>query len=67
MTTCTATGAEVPTGYRTQDIDLSQMTESRAFRCQCGAIHTWGPENAHVEEGLTPAGLRAADLSIRAA
>ena len=63
MTTCSTTGAEVATGYRTQDFDISQMTEPRAFRCPCGVIHSWGPENAYVEEGLTPAGLRAADQS----
>jgi hypothetical protein len=36
------------------------MAEPRSFRCpSCGAVHAWTRDDAVIEEGLTPAALRA--------
>jgi hypothetical protein len=62
LITCPSGRGAVPTGYRTQDIDLAACSHERAFRCVCGVIHTWNTESAWAEEGLTPAALRAYGL-----
>ncbi len=50
LTTCPATGALVPTGHRTGDVDLPALIEPRSFRCpQCEKVHTWTRDNAVVE------------------
>ena len=56
---CPTTGEAVPTGHRTQDVDLSAMVEPRSFRCPvCQKVHSWRGEDARVEFGL-PAAARA--------
>jgi hypothetical protein len=60
---CPTTGADVPTGHRTQDFELSTMVEPRSFRCPvCHQVHAWSGHEARVEEGQTraAAGLSAA-------
>jgi hypothetical protein len=60
---CPTTGADVPTGHRTQDFELSAMTEPRSFRCPvCQKVHAWCGDDARVEHGLTPAAAGAAAL-----
>jgi hypothetical protein len=47
---CPTSGEDVPTGHRTQDLDLSGMEGTRAFRCPvCKAVHNWSAADAHVE------------------
>jgi hypothetical protein len=47
---CPASGEDVPTGHRTQDLDLATMEGMRAFRCPvCKAVHNWGAADARVE------------------
>ncbi|HXA38244.1 MAG TPA: hypothetical protein VNW53_04530 [Phenylobacterium sp.] len=47
---CPTTGAEVPTGHRTQDFALSAIVEPRSFRCPvCHEVHAWRGEDARVE------------------
>jgi hypothetical protein len=56
---CPTSGEDVPTGHRTQDLDLASMEGTRAFRCPvCKSIHNWSAEDARVEAGLAhaPAG-----------
>jgi hypothetical protein len=61
ITRCPTTGEDVPTGHRTQDLDLAEMVGTRSFRCPvCNAIHAWGSAEARVETGFTDAALRAA-------
>ena len=49
---CPTSGEDVPTGHRTQDLDLSHMEGTRAFRCPvCKAVHNWSAGEAHVETG----------------
>ena len=49
---CPTSGEDVPTGHRTQDLDLSVMEGTRAFRCPvCKAVHNWSSAEAHVEAG----------------
>ncbi len=56
IVSCTATGAPVPTGHRTQDLDLASMIGTRSFRCPtCNAVHAWSAQDAHVEVGLPEA------------
>ena len=53
---CPNSGEDVPTGHRTQDLDLASMEGSRAFRCPvCTSIHTWRSDDAHVEAGHSDA------------
>lgn len=53
---CPISGEDVPTGHRTQDLDLASMEGSRAFRCPvCKTIHNWCAEDARVEAGLAHA------------
>jgi hypothetical protein len=53
---CPTSGEAVPTGHRTQDLDLSSMEGTRAFRCPvCNSVHDWSAGDAHIEEGLTEA------------
>jgi len=53
---CPTSGEDVPTGHRTQDLDLSSMEGTRAFRCPvCKAVHNWSAAEAHVEAGLPEA------------
>jgi hypothetical protein len=57
---CPTSGEDVPTGHRTQDLDLTRMEGTRAFRCPvCKAVHNWSAEEAHVEVGL-PVAAQAA-------
>ena len=61
---CPTTGAEVPTGHRTQDFDLAAVVEPRSFRCAvCHEVHTWRGEDAWVEHAQTPAEAGAAVLA----
>ncbi len=47
---CPTSGEDVPTGHRTQDLDLASMAGTRAFRCPvCKAVHNWSAAEAHVE------------------
>jgi hypothetical protein len=47
---CPTTGQDVPTGHRTQDIDLEIMAEPRSFRCPvCQQVHRWMGCDARVE------------------
>jgi hypothetical protein len=47
---CPTTGAEVPTGHRTQDFELSAIVEPRSFRCPvCQEVHAWRGEDARIE------------------
>lgn len=47
---CPTSGEAVPTGHRTQDLDLASMEGTRAFRCPvCKAVHNWNAAEAHVE------------------
>ena len=47
---CPTTGAEVPTGHRTQDFALSAIVEPRSFRCPvCHEVHAWRGEDARIE------------------
>jgi hypothetical protein len=47
---CPTTGAEVPTGHRTQDFALSAIVEPRSFRCPvCHEVHAWKGEDARIE------------------
>lgn len=55
LISCPTTGAEVPTGHRTQDFSPSAMVEPRSFRCPvCHEVHAWRGEDARIE-GLDPA------------
>ena len=55
---CPTTGADVPTGHRTQDFELSAVTEPRSFRCPvCRQVHAWCGEDARVEGGPARLGL----------
>lgn len=57
---CPSTGQDVPTGHRTQDIDLAAMTDERSFRCPvCHQVHAWRGADAKAE--LAP--RHAADRS----
>jgi hypothetical protein len=61
---CPTTGADVPTGHRTQDFDLAAVVEPRSFRCPvCHQVHAWCGEDARVEHSLTPAQAQSAALS----
>ena len=63
ITSCPATGEDVPTGHRTQDIDLMAMTETRSSRCPvCHEVHAWSGETARVERGMTPTAARPAAM-----
>jgi len=58
---CPTTGADVPTGHRTQDFDLASVVEPRSFRCPvCHQVHAWRGEDAWIEHAETPAGAAAA-------
>jgi hypothetical protein len=49
---CPTTGADVPTGHRTQDFELSTVVEPRSFRCPvCQQVHAWCGAEARIEEG----------------
>ena len=51
MIHCPSGGGEVPTGYRTTDVDLTVASQSRFFRCSCGRIHDWKEDVAWAEVG----------------
>jgi len=60
---CPTTGAEVPTGHRTQDFDLATVVEPRSFRCPvCQQVHVWCGSDARIEGGLSPAAAKMAAL-----
>lgn len=47
---CPTTGAEVPTGHRTQDFALAAIIEPRSFRCPvCHEVHAWRGAEARIE------------------
>jgi predicted RNA-binding Zn-ribbon protein involved in translation (DUF1610 family) len=51
---CPTTGADVPTGHRTQDFELASVVEPRAFRCPvCHQVHAWRGDDARIEGGPT--------------
>ena len=53
---CPETGEDVPTGHRTQDVDLTALTGTRSFRCPvCHQVHAWSGETARVETHRPPA------------
>ncbi len=61
---CPVTGQDVPTGHRTQDIDLSSMTEARSFRCPvCHEVHAWQGREARIEFDETTPAAHPADLT----
>jgi hypothetical protein len=61
---CPTTGADVPTGHRTQDFELSAIVEPRSFRCPvCHQVHAWRGGDARIEHVQTPAEAEAAALS----
>jgi hypothetical protein len=61
---CPTTGADVPTGHRTQDFDLAAIVEPRSFRCPvCHQVHAWRGADARVEHGMTPAAAAEAALA----
>jgi hypothetical protein len=61
LTTCEATGQTVPTGHRTTDLELNDVTGPRNFRCPaCQEVHAWTRDNAVIEQRLTLAAFRAA-------
>jgi hypothetical protein len=54
LISCPTTGAEVPTGHRTQDFERVAMAETRSFRCPvCHQVHAWGADEARVEHNPT--------------
>ena len=56
---CPTTGADVPTGHRTQDFELASIVEPRSFRCPvCQQVHAWRGDDARIEGG--PAGVAEA-------
>ena len=57
MISCPSGRGDVPTGYRTADIDLSTRSHIRSFRCCCGSVHSWSEDDAWAEAGF-PAGER---------
>ena len=60
---CPTTGADVPTGHRTQDFELASIVEPRSFRCPvCQKVHAWCGDDARIEGGLTSAQAAAAAL-----
>jgi hypothetical protein len=61
LTTCPESGQTVPTGHRTTDFELSDMTLPRAFRCPvCHQVHAWSRDNATVEDISALVALRRA-------
>jgi len=47
---CPTTGEDVPTGHRSQDLDLAALVEPRSFRCPvCHQVHAWRGEEARIE------------------
>jgi hypothetical protein len=49
---CPTTGADVPTGHRTQDFELASVVEPRSFRCPvCNQVHAWRGGDAWIEGG----------------
>lgn len=53
---CPTSGEDVPTGHRTQDLDLSSMEGTRAFRCPvCKSVHNWSAAEARIEAGIPEA------------
>ena len=64
LISCPTTGADVPTGHRTQDFDLAAIIEPRSFRCPvCHQVHAWRGEDARIEHAETPAAAAASALS----
>ena len=54
MISCPTSGADVPTGHRTQDFELSEVIAPRSFRCPvCQQIHSWRGDEAWIEGDLT--------------
>lgn len=49
MISCPSGRGEVPTGYRTADVDLTLRVQTRAFRCACGEVHSWNEDAAWPE------------------
>ena len=49
MIHCPFGEGDVPTGYRTTDVDLTIVTHTRSFRCSCGRIHDWNGDIAWAE------------------
>ena len=50
IVSCPSTGEDVPTGHRTQDLDLAKMADTRSFRCPvCQQVHVWSGADARVE------------------
>jgi hypothetical protein len=61
MTICPNSGALVPTGHRSFELDLETMTAPRSFRCTvCKEVHTWTAQEAMLEKILRPAAFRTA-------
>ncbi|HEV2530301.1 hypothetical protein [Phenylobacterium sp.] len=55
LTTCPTTGQEVPTGYRSADVDLETESGSWSFRCTvCEQVHAWTASEASVEAVSRP-------------
>lgn len=50
VTTCPTTGQTVPTGYRSADLDLEQLTGPMSFRCAaCEKVHVWTATEVSIE------------------
>ena len=53
MIHCPFGEGDVPTGYRTTDVDLIVRSHTRSFRCSCGRIHDWTGDVAWAEADRT--------------
>ncbi|HEY8574003.1 hypothetical protein [Phenylobacterium sp.] len=62
LISCPAGRGDVPTGYRTGDLDLGAGPFSRSFRCTCGDIHTWDETQAWAEEISQAATIRSYEI-----
>ena len=58
MINCPAGAGDVPTGFRTSDIEPETWSQTRAFRCTCGRIHDWNEDVAWIETDTTVDGRR---------
>ena len=61
LTTCPTSGELVPTGHRTSELDVAEMSAARSFRCAtCQQVHTWTAEEAVIEKTMTLDAFRSA-------
>lgn len=61
LTTCPTSGEMVPTGHRTSELDVAEMSAPRSFRCStCQQVHTWTAGEAIIEKTQTLSDFRTA-------